>query len=87
MIPVAAHLTYFSASGFDLKRGARPQPGGRSGKLSRGFLENATVRGRDWYKLLDAPVLTLDVTVRGETSAGRKISPTASVTYLRRARM
>ena len=26
-------------------------------------LENATVRGRDWYKLLDAPVLTLDVTV------------------------
>ena len=28
-----------------------------------GFLENATVRRRDWYKLLDAPVLTLDVTV------------------------
>ena len=27
------------------------------------FLENATVRGRDWYKLLDASVLTLDVTV------------------------
>ena len=27
------------------------------------FLENATVRGRDWYKLLDAPVLILDVTV------------------------
>jgi len=27
------------------------------------FLENATVRGRDWCKLLDAPVLTLDVTV------------------------
>ena len=27
------------------------------------FLENATVRGRVWYKLLDAPVLTLDVTV------------------------
>ena len=26
------------------------------------FLENATVRGLDWYKLLDAPVLTLDVT-------------------------
>jgi len=23
-------------------------------------LENATVRGRDWYKLLDAPVLTLN---------------------------
>ena len=28
-----------------------------------GFLENATVRGRDWYKLLDALALTLDVTV------------------------
>ena len=27
------------------------------------FLENATVRGHVWYKLLDAPVLTLDVTV------------------------
>ena len=26
-------------------------------------LGNATVRGRAWYKLLDAPVLTLDVTV------------------------
>jgi len=25
--------------------------------------ETATVRGRAWYKLLDAPVLTLDVTV------------------------
>ena len=27
------------------------------------FLENATVRGRAWYKLSDAPVLTLDVMV------------------------
>ena len=27
------------------------------------FLENPTVRGRAWYKLLDAPVLTLDMTV------------------------
>ena len=27
------------------------------------LLENATVRGRDWYKLLDAPVLALNVTV------------------------
>jgi len=26
------------------------------------FLENATVRGRAWYKLLDVLVLTLDVT-------------------------
>ena len=26
-----------------------------------GILENATVRGRAWYKRLDAPVLTLDV--------------------------
>ena len=26
-------------------------------------MENATVRGRAWYKPLDAPVLTLDVTV------------------------
>jgi len=26
------------------------------------FFENATVRGRAWYKRLDAPVLTLDVT-------------------------
>ena len=31
------------------------------------FLENATVRGRAWYKLLDAPVLTLDVTVPGKS--------------------
>ena len=28
-------------------------------------LANATLRGRAWYKLLDAPVLTLDVTVWG----------------------
>ena len=27
------------------------------------FLKNATVRGRAWYKLLDTPVPTLDVTV------------------------
>ena len=27
------------------------------------FLSNATLRGRAWYTLLDAPVLTLDVTV------------------------
>jgi len=27
------------------------------------FPPNATVRGRVWYKLWDAPVLTLDVTV------------------------
>ena len=32
------------------------------------LLENATVCGRDWYKLLDAPVLTLDVTLRGDRS-------------------
>ena len=32
------------------------------------FLENATVRGRDWYIVLDAPVLTLDVTVGGDRS-------------------
>jgi hypothetical protein len=37
--------------------------GGRAGLT---FLKNATVRGRDWYNLLDAPVLTLDVTVRGD---------------------
>jgi hypothetical protein len=29
----------------------------------RVVLEIATVRGRDWYTLLDAPVLTLGVTV------------------------
>ena len=29
------------------------------------FWENATVHGRAWYKLLDALVLTLDVTVCG----------------------
>ena len=34
------------------------------------FLENATVRGRDWYQLLDAPVLTLDVT--GSTRTKRQ---------------
>ena len=27
------------------------------------FVGNATVRGRDWHKLLDAPFLILDVTV------------------------
>ena len=27
------------------------------------FLENATVRGHDWYKLVDATVLALDVAV------------------------
>ena len=31
---------------------------------SRTILENATVRGRAWYKLSDAPALTLDVTVQ-----------------------
>ena len=30
---------------------------------TQAFLENATVRGRVWYKLLDAPVPTLDVTI------------------------
>ena len=34
------------------------------------ILENATVRGRAWYKLLDAPVLTLDVT--GEARGVRR---------------
>ena len=28
-----------------------------------GLVRNGTVRGRDWYKFLVAPVLTLDVTV------------------------
>ena len=27
------------------------------------LLKNATIRGRDWYKPVDAPELTLDVTV------------------------
>jgi len=35
----------------------------RDGVCLPAFLENATVRGRDWYIFLDAPVLTLDVTV------------------------
>ena len=39
------------------------------GRIKR-FLETATVRGRDWCKLLDAPVLTLDVTVCGDRSLG-----------------
>jgi len=40
----------------------------RAGRVcsSTTIFENATVRRRDWYKLLDAPVLTLNVTVRGE---------------------
>ena len=29
---------------------------------------NATVRGRDWYKILDAPVPTLDMTVSDDRS-------------------
>ena len=35
------------------------------------FLENATVHGRAWYKLLDAPVLASDVTVSGERERER----------------
>ena len=31
--------------------------------LGATFLENATIRGSAWYKLLDAPVLTLEATV------------------------
>jgi len=34
-----------------------------SALFARICLENATVPGRAWYKLVDAPVLTLDVTV------------------------
>ena len=34
------------------------------------FVVDATVRGRAWYKLLDAPVPTLDVTVLGDHSKG-----------------
>jgi hypothetical protein len=30
------------------------------------FMGNATIRGPDWYDLLDAPILTLDVTVWGD---------------------
>ena len=37
-----------------------------------GFLENATIRGLAWYKLLDAPVLTLDVTVFAGPAAASK---------------
>ena len=32
------------------------------------FLGNATVRGRAWYKLVDAPVISLDLTVSGDLS-------------------
>jgi hypothetical protein len=45
-----------------------------SGKLldtshkSRLFLENATVRGRAWYKFLDASVEILDVTICAASS-------------------
>ena len=41
--------------------------GWRSPQPSRLF-GNATVRGRAWYKVLDAPVLALDVTVWGDRS-------------------
>jgi len=34
-------------------------------------LQRATVRGRAWYKRLDAPALTLDVTPRRRTWQGR----------------
>ena len=49
-------------------RGSHFERRGRRGgeeELKRGgdFLGNATVRGRAWYKVLEAPVLTLDVTV------------------------
>ena len=42
--------------------------------MSRRF-ENATVRGRAWYKLLDAPVLTVDVTVSGGHRTGPVFQP------------
>ena len=32
------------------------------------LLEDATIHGRAWYNFLDAPVLTLDVTVCGDRS-------------------
>ena len=39
-------------------------PGRVGNNLGHFFLQgNATVRGRTWYKRLDEPVLTLDVTV------------------------
>jgi len=50
--------------------------GGSSWSRSRS-LENATVRGRAWFKLLDAPVLTLDVT-GGVGSLGRHLGPALS---------
>ena len=44
-------------------RTLNPEPAQYRGTSLMKFLENATVRGRDWYELLDAPVLTLDVMV------------------------
>ena len=46
-------------------RGAREDSGRRvsPGRGHASFLGNATVRRRAWYNFLDAPVLTLDVTV------------------------
>ena len=48
--------------------------------LKSDLLENALVRGRDWCKLLDAPVLTLDVTCRWQAWKRRPMRPTASST-------
>ena len=50
-----------------------PNPAGDrgAGRATEGavyYLKNATVRGRVWYKLLDAPVPTLDLTVWGDRS-------------------
>jgi len=42
------------------------------------FLEHATVRGHDWYTLLDAPVLTLDVPEWAEVAGERHAPPRLS---------
>ena len=39
------------------------------------FSGNAMVRGRDWYTLLHAPVLTLDVTFPGGHLGGHGDAP------------
>jgi hypothetical protein len=44
----------------------------------RFHLENAPPRRSAWYKLLDAPVLTLDVTVYGDRSRREPNQPAST---------
>ena len=61
---IFGHICASGLAMLPLAEGCRVREAARQSR----FLENATARGRAWYKLFDAPVLTLGVTVRGDRS-------------------